>query len=57
MHFCPIMEVLDQNYCFKDFIRVVQVLTSFVTDQRLKDCLLQTVCYLTPLTEVYIHQI
>merc|ERR1711971_1329987 len=28
-----------------------KVLTSFVTDQRLKDCLLQTVCYLTPLTE------
>jgi hypothetical protein len=28
-----------------------KVLTNFVTDQRLKDCLLQTVCYLTPLTE------
>merc|ERR1712024_29536 len=28
-----------------------KVLTNFVTDQKLKDCLLQTVCYLTPLTE------
>ena len=36
------------------YVLIVQVLTNFVTDQKLKDCLLQTVCYLTPLTEVRI---